>query len=88
MATSYLITRKGQITIPAEIRHALGLKEGDRVCFALAEGTIVVRPARSVAERTYGAIETARPPMTAEELREAAMEAVAASFEERSADAT
>jgi AbrB family looped-hinge helix DNA binding protein len=30
-----VVTRKGQITIPADIRHALGLKEGDTVAFKL-----------------------------------------------------
>ena len=28
-----VVTRKGQVTIPAELRRALNLKEGDRVAF-------------------------------------------------------
>lgn len=38
------ITSKGQITIPAEIRHSLGLAAQDRVVFTrLMDGTVVMR---------------------------------------------
>lgn len=30
-----VVTRKGQITVPAELRKALNLKEGDKVAFVL-----------------------------------------------------
>jgi AbrB family looped-hinge helix DNA binding protein len=30
-----VVTRKGQITIPAEIRRALNIKEGDKVAFTM-----------------------------------------------------
>jgi AbrB family looped-hinge helix DNA binding protein len=40
------ITSKGQITIPAETRRALGVKPGDRLAFEpTAEGTTLVRKA-------------------------------------------
>jgi AbrB family looped-hinge helix DNA binding protein len=51
------VTRKGQVTIPIEIRRALGIEEGDKVAFSLLEGAdnaIIVRPVRSVTEMTYG----------------------------------
>jgi len=32
------ITSKGQVTIPAEIRRDLGLKEGDRISFVIEPG--------------------------------------------------
>lgn len=51
------VTRKGQVTIPVEIRRALGIEEGDKVAFSLLEGAdnvIIVRPVRSVVEMTYG----------------------------------
>lgn len=32
------ITSKGQVTIPAEVRRALGLEQGDYLLFQLAEG--------------------------------------------------
>ena len=38
------VTSKGQITIPADIRKAMGLKEKDRVVFTLLpDGTTVMR---------------------------------------------
>jgi antitoxin PrlF len=38
------MTSKGQITIPLEVRTQLGLRQGDRVEFALEDGTAVLRP--------------------------------------------
>lgn len=46
MATS-TVSSKGQVTIPIEVRHRLGLKEGDRVEFVFEEGKTVLRPVRS-----------------------------------------
>ncbi len=37
------ITSKGQITIPAEVRTALGLQAGDRVMFRLTDGHVFIR---------------------------------------------
>ena len=38
------LTSKGQVTIPADIRKALGLSTGERVVFTqLADGTTVMR---------------------------------------------
>jgi AbrB family looped-hinge helix DNA binding protein len=38
------VTSKGQITIPAEVRRAMGLKPQDRVVFTLLpDGTTVMR---------------------------------------------
>jgi len=46
------VTSKGQVTIPAEIRKALGLAAGERVVFTqLDDGTTVMRAkTRSVLE--------------------------------------
>jgi AbrB family looped-hinge helix DNA binding protein len=46
MATSSTISSKGQVTVPIEVRHRLGLKEGDRVEFVFEDGRTVLRPAR------------------------------------------
>jgi len=37
------ITSKGQVTIPKEIREALGLREGDRIVFAIEGERAVIR---------------------------------------------
>lgn len=43
MATA-TITSKGQVTIPKDVRDALGLRQGDRVEFSVEEdGTIRIR---------------------------------------------
>ena len=42
MATAKMTT-KGQITVPKEIREALGLREGDEIEFISERGTVVVR---------------------------------------------
>ena len=75
-----VLTRKGQVTVPAEIRRALGLKEGDKLIVSLddsREGQITLRPVRSVAEMTAGAIAPHRRPEDLKALREAAWEEVA-----------
>lgn len=43
------VTSKGQVTIPAEIRRALGLKgQGGPVTFMLEDGVVTVRSARKL----------------------------------------
>lgn len=46
MTRSSTISSKGQITLPLEIRHRLGLKEGDRVEFVVEKNRTTIRPAR------------------------------------------
>lgn len=43
------ITTRGQITIPAEIRKKLGVKDGDKVVFLEENGRIVVANSAMVA---------------------------------------
>jgi AbrB family looped-hinge helix DNA binding protein len=47
MNRSSIISSKGQITVPQEIRKRLGLEPGDRVEFVVEEGRTVMRPVRS-----------------------------------------
>lgn len=46
MANSSVLSTKGQLTVPQEVRERLGLKEGDRVEFIVENGVTVLRPAR------------------------------------------
>jgi AbrB family looped-hinge helix DNA binding protein len=67
-----VVTRKGQVTIPVEIRDRLGIKEGDKVAMSLPDperGEVILRPVRSVAERTFGAVKPRRRPEDWQELR-------------------
>lgn len=84
------ITRKGQITIPAAIRGAMGLHEGDAITIVYEPGSRVasVETARSVVQRTAGILHRpGMPTLTIEEM-EAAIEqaatAEAAARDERS----
>lgn len=65
------MTQKGQVTIPAEMRAALGLKPRDRVEFTLDGNEVRLAPAESTIRRWYGAVPALDPPMTDRELREA-----------------
>jgi AbrB family looped-hinge helix DNA binding protein len=42
------VRRKGQITIPEEIRRRVRLEEGDLVDVAVEEGSIVIRPKKLI----------------------------------------
>jgi AbrB family looped-hinge helix DNA binding protein len=66
--TSRRITRKGQITIPSEMREHLNLHEGDPVTFEL-KGDIIVLTPQSVTDRTAGAIQPRRKHVSAEHER-------------------
>ena len=85
-----LVTRKGQVTIPAEVRKALGLKRGDRVAFTLPDsptGASTVRRApsarASVVERTAGIFRSDQPALSPGEERESAQQAWAEQALER-----
>jgi AbrB family looped-hinge helix DNA binding protein len=68
-----VITRKGQITIPAEIRRALGLKEGDKIAVSLPDPEtqeVHLHPVRTIAEMTFGAVSPRKRPEDFRELRE------------------
>jgi len=75
-----VVTRKGQITVPAEIRRALQLKEGDKVALSLNDKekpTATLRPVRSVAEMTFGSVTPRKRPEDFKELRRLFEEGVA-----------
>ena len=64
------VTRKGQITVPAEVRRALGLSEGDSVAVLLENGQARIERRASVVARTAGMVRTARPALSPEQERE------------------
>ena len=76
-----VVTRKGQITVPAEIRRALGLKEGDKVAVSLTDPKqreVTLRPVQSVAEATFGAVTPKKRPEDLKALRREFEEGAAA----------
>jgi len=46
------VLQKGKITIPAEIRERLGIKEGDILTLELSGGRVVLLPPRTVLNPT------------------------------------
>ncbi len=80
-----VVTRKGQITLPAAIRKALGLSIGDRIAVSLdADGQLhaTLRPVRSAADATFGALRYGHPAVREEDIQDAAW-AHAAARDER-----
>ena len=52
MGTQVRVLQKGKITIPAEIRERLGIKEGDILTLEVLGGRIVLLPPRTVLNPT------------------------------------
>jgi AbrB family looped-hinge helix DNA binding protein len=83
MSKTSVVTRKGQITIPAEFRQLLGLKEGDTVELHWDDATLTVTPLGSVTDWTYGLAGKAGRALSSKELKEATEEAIAEDVMER-----
>jgi AbrB family looped-hinge helix DNA binding protein len=65
------VTSKGQITIPVEVRKALGLETGSKVrFFAQEDGSFVLKRVRSLME-LEGCLKGLVPPMSIEQMDEA-----------------
>jgi antitoxin PrlF len=79
-----VVTRKGQVTIPADIRRALGIKEGDKVAFVLEDKQVKLTRKGSVVQQTAGALKSDIPALTPQEEREATEQAIAEEALERS----
>jgi len=78
-----VITRKGQVTVPAEIRRELGLSRGDRLTFVSEHGAVRIEKRGSVVERTAGILKKYALGLPAEAEREAFEQAVADDVVER-----
>lgn len=76
------VTSKGQVTVPAEVRKALGLQSGSRVNFVRTDSGAyeLVPETRSVAS-LKGAIASTRKPVTLPEMDAAIREAASANSE-------
>ncbi len=66
---SATLTSKGQITIPAEVRAALGVSFGDRIDFVEVEkGRFVIFPATCSVQELKGLIPKPKKPVSIEEM--------------------
>ena len=64
------LTKKGQVTIPQEIRSRLGLKPRDKVVFEVEGEEVKLRPAKSKVLRGFGAVTPRKMPEDFRELRD------------------
>lgn len=72
MAKSAKLTSKGQITVPIEVRKALGLRTGDRLAFHLHEdGTVGVEAETVDLLSLRGALRPKVKGVTVEAMKEA-----------------
>ena len=68
------VSEKGQVTIPKEMREALGVKPKDKVAFKLDGNEIKVVPVGSPVESSFQAVPALKKPMSLDELTEIAAE--------------
>jgi antitoxin PrlF len=63
------VTSKGQITIPVEVRAALGVSFGDRIDFVeIEKGRFVIVPATCSVQELKGLIPKPKKPVSIEEM--------------------
>jgi len=58
--STVVVSARGQITLPAELRHRLGIKEGGVVTLEERHGELVLRPAAVVELTMYSDEDIAR----------------------------
>jgi len=63
------ITAKGQVTIPVEVRKALGLKPRDKVAFVFNQGEVKIEPSSSTLRLGFGAVKPRKKPENFTQLR-------------------
>ena len=67
--TTAVLTSKGQVTIPAEVRRRLGLGTGDRIEFVeLDDGGFAIRPAVDDVRSLKGLLRKPAKPVSVEDM--------------------
>jgi len=70
------VTRKGQVTIPKEIRDRLGVREGEKVIFVLRGDEVVLKVIRGTILDLRGSVRTHAQPEDFEAIRKSVKQAV------------
>ena len=78
---SSTLTSKGQITIPKEVREALGIQAGDRVAFVVRDDVVELRPETVDLRTLYGVLKRRgqRKPISVRQMDRDVADAVAES---------
>ena len=69
-----VVARKGQITIPALIREALDIKEGDTIAVELQGGAAMITPIPSTLAAGYQSLPSLKPSVSWKETEQLAHE--------------
>lgn len=70
--SSATVTSKGQVTIPAEVRSALGLRSGSRLMFvSTSPGVFEIRVQSASVRDLKGAVPRPRGPVSLDDMNEA-----------------
>ena len=69
-----VVTQKGQVTIPVEIRRLLGIKPRSRVVFRVEEGKVRLIVEAETLESIYGAVTPLHRPEDFQALRDQVIE--------------
>lgn len=56
------ITQRSQVTVPVQVRRALGLKPRDKVTFTIDGGVVRLKPASYTLKSVYGSVQAAERP--------------------------
>ncbi|MCL4386421.1 MAG: AbrB/MazE/SpoVT family DNA-binding domain-containing protein [Actinobacteria bacterium] len=67
------ITKKGQVTIPVEIRRLLGFKAKDKVAFRIDGDNVRLAPAKYNLETVYGVVKPLNKPEDFKKLKQTAI---------------
>jgi len=62
------VSEKGQVTLPALTRRALGIKPKDEVEFLLEDGRVIVRKVRSALDEIYRSVPALKRPLSDKEM--------------------
>jgi len=65
-----IVTTRGQVTIPQEIRRIMGLQPGDRVCFEVEREVVKIRRVSSKILQWFGSVTPRNGPEDFREMRE------------------
>jgi AbrB family looped-hinge helix DNA binding protein len=64
------VTERGQVTMPVEVRKALGISKRSKVIFRVQDGDVVLKKPEYTLESIFASIPPLREPKTWDEIRE------------------
>ena len=77
------MTRKGQVTIPKEIRDRLGVKEGEKVLFVMRGEEVVLKVVKGTILDLRGSVQPSTRPEDFDKIRQSAKQTVAKKVADR-----